>query len=47
VAKVKELVLNGVEATWLDDTEKAAMAAEFSAELDRLAEELEPGELPA
>ncbi len=47
VAKVKELVLNGVEAAWLDDADKAAMAAEFSAEFDRLAAELQPGELPA
>ena len=47
VAKVKELVLNGVEAAWLDDADKAAMAAEFAAEFDRLAAELQPGELPA
>jgi hypothetical protein len=40
-------MLNGVEATWLDDGEKQAMAAEFEAEFDRLAAELEPGALPA
>jgi adenosine deaminase len=47
LATVRELVLNGVDATWLDDGDKAAMAAEFAAEFDRLAESLEPGELPA
>jgi len=33
---VRRLVLNGVDATWLDDTEKAALRAEFTAELDAL-----------
>ena len=36
-------MLNGVEAAWLDDADKAAMAAEFSAEFDRLAAELRAG----
>jgi adenosine deaminase len=44
---VRELMLNGVAATWLDDSDKAAMSAEFAAEFDRLAAELEPGALPA
>jgi adenosine deaminase len=47
LATVRELMLNGVEAAWLDDSDKVAMAAEFAAEFDRLALELEPGELPA
>jgi adenosine deaminase len=47
LATVRELMLNGVEATWLDDGDKAAMAKEFEVEFDRLAEQLEPGELPA
>ena len=46
LATVRELVLNGVEATWLDDSDKSAMRAEFAAEFDRLAAELEPGALP-
>ncbi len=47
LAKVRELMLNGVEATWLDDSDKATMSAEFGAEFDRLAAELEPDALPA
>ena len=47
LAQVRELMLNGVEATWLDDSDKATMAAEFAAEFDRLAAELEPDALPA
>jgi adenosine deaminase len=38
--KVREFVLNGVDATWLDDTDKRSMKAEFSAELDRMEAEL-------
>lgn len=38
--KVRELCLNGVEATWLDDSDKATMRREFAAELDRLEAEL-------
>jgi adenosine deaminase len=33
---VRELVLNGVDATWLDDTDKATMSRAFEAELDEL-----------
>lgn len=36
VALVRELVLNGVDATWLADGAKATMRAEFVAELDAL-----------
>ena len=43
---VRELMLNGVDATWLDDAEKAAMRADFADEFDRLAAQLDPGELP-
>jgi adenosine deaminase len=35
-ATVQTLVLNGVEATWLDDTDKASLRAEFTAELATL-----------
>jgi adenosine deaminase len=35
-ATVRALVLNGVDATWLDDGEKAALRAGFTAELDSL-----------
>lgn len=38
---VRELVLNGVDATWLDDVDKASMRASFTAELDALDAELE------
>jgi adenosine deaminase len=41
-ATVRTLVLTGVEATWLDDAEKAALRAGFTAELDRLDTELTP-----
>jgi hypothetical protein len=40
-------MLNGVEATWMDDSDKASMAADFAAEFDRLAALLEPDALPA
>lgn len=38
---VRGLVLNGVEATWLDAADKAALRAEFESELDALGAELE------
>jgi hypothetical protein len=38
---VRELVLNGVEATWLDDGDKAALRRSFESELDGLDAELE------
>ncbi len=41
VALVRELVLNGVDGTWLPDDEKAAMRARFVAELDALEAELD------
>ena len=47
LTKVRELMLNGVEATWLDESDKAAMSAESAAEFDRLAGELESDALPA
>jgi adenosine deaminase len=47
LAQVRELVLNGVHATWMDDCDKATMATEFAAEFDRLAALLEPDALPA
>jgi adenosine deaminase len=37
---VRQLCLNGVEATWLDDDDKRAMARAFSDELDRLTQQL-------
>ena len=39
-AKVRELCLNGVEASWLDDSDKRATAQRFSQELDELEREL-------
>lgn len=39
-SQVREFCLNGVEATWLDDTDKRAMSARFSAELDDLERQL-------
>ena len=33
---VRELVMNGVDATWLDDGDKATLRAEFEAELAAL-----------
>ncbi len=38
---VRRLVLNGVAATWLDDTDKASMRREFEAEMDALDKQLE------
>jgi adenosine deaminase len=38
---VRTLVLNGVEATWLDPTGKSALRKTFEAELDALDAELE------
>ncbi len=35
-AKVRQLCLTGVEATWLDDVDKAVMREEFNAEIDAL-----------
>jgi adenosine deaminase len=34
--QVREFCLNGVEASFLDDSDKRAMSASFSAELDDL-----------
>jgi adenosine deaminase len=42
-AQVREFVLAGVDATWLDDTDRSTMRAEFAAELDRLDAELAAG----
>jgi adenosine deaminase len=39
-SQVREFCLNGVEASWLDDTDKRSMAQRFSAELDELEQEL-------
>jgi adenosine deaminase len=39
---VRRLVLNGVEATWLDVSEKAALRREFESELDALDARLVP-----
>jgi len=39
--KVREFCLNGVEATWLSDDEKATMRAEFEQELGALEAQLE------
>jgi adenosine deaminase len=38
--RVRSLMLNGVDATWLDDTDKAAMRRSFTEEFDRLEAEL-------
>jgi adenosine deaminase len=38
---VRRLVLNGVEATWLDDPDKAALRKSFEAELDALDAQLD------
>jgi adenosine deaminase len=35
-ATVRTLVLNGVDATWLDDPDRASLRAEFAAQLDAL-----------
>ena len=39
-ATVRRLVLNGVDATWLDDVDKASMRREFEVEIDALDREL-------
>jgi len=39
-ALVRELVLNGIEAAWLDDADKRSMRTEFAQELDALDAEL-------
>lgn len=39
-AQARELVLNGVDATWLDDSDKASMRRSFSEELGRLEAQL-------
>jgi adenosine deaminase len=39
-SRVRELCLNGVEASWLDDSDKRATAQRFSQELDELEREL-------
>ena len=38
--QVREFCLNGVEATWLDDADKATMRRDFTAELDALEAQL-------
>lgn len=38
--RVKEFVLNGVDATWLDDSDKVSMRRSFSEELDGLEAQL-------
>jgi len=38
--QVRTFCINGVDATWLDDGDKARLRAEFTAELDRLEAEL-------
>lgn len=43
-ATVRTLVLNGVDATWLDDTDRTSLRAEFSAQLDALDATLAAGE---
>jgi adenosine deaminase len=35
-AKVRQLCLNGVEASWLDGVDKAVMRQELNAEIDAL-----------
>ena len=40
--KARELCLNGVEATWLDDDEKRSMRADFEREIDELQAQLSP-----
>jgi adenosine deaminase len=40
---VRRLCLDGIEASWLDDVDKAGMRREFEAELDRLEAELDLG----
>lgn len=42
VPLVRRLVMNGVDASWLDEGSKATMRAEFTAELDALEAELDP-----
>jgi hypothetical protein len=37
---VRELSLNGIDGSWLDDSEKARFRGEFEEELDRLDAEL-------
>jgi len=41
---VRALVLNGVDATWLDDVDKAALRTAFTAELDALDTRLAAGD---
>jgi hypothetical protein len=46
---LRNFVLAGVEAAWLDDGERAAMRSSFTAELDALEAELDgdrPGTAP-
>ncbi len=40
VEQVRTFVLNGVDAAWLDDTDRAAMRADFTKELDELEQQL-------
>lgn len=40
--RVRELVMNGVDAAWMDDGERASLRSRFVAELDALERELDP-----
>lgn len=44
--RVREFVMNGVEAAWLDDGERAAMRRSFAAEFDELLAQVS-GPVPA
>jgi adenosine deaminase len=43
----KQLVRNGVDATWLDDAEKAALRAQFDGEIAELDAALDLATVPA
>lgn len=43
-AQMRRICLDGVAASWLDEGDRAALAADFATELDRLEVELFPGE---
>jgi hypothetical protein len=38
---VREFVLNGIDGSWLDDSEKSRRRRDFKEELDRLEAELQ------
>lgn len=44
--KLRELCLNGVDATWLDDEERRSMRREFECKIDELEEQLDVGAPP-